>query len=190
MSETPVKKKRIRPKPLPARVEQFYAAIEKDELIKSLEQSSHVPLQRLCKALTDPTPGVGFFELCGRYDVSISDLVDAFRTSQMAEGVIRMMRHVPQVMEDTAIDAKSRSECCPRCDGKKVIYDGKEDRKGRQCPLCRGNGEVRVVGDKVARDLIFDSIGEKKAQAPKIAIQQNFGSLEDMLKLSQKVITQ
>jgi len=51
---------------------------------------------------------------------------------------------------------------------------------------------MRVIGDKAARDLVFESIGLTGKTSPTVAIQQNFGldsELGDVLQMSQKVIT-
>jgi len=43
--------------------------------------------------------------------------MDLWRQYNRDLGRINMAKHLPQVMEDIAVDAVSREGACPRCDG-------------------------------------------------------------------------
>src|SRR5262249_10381662 len=112
-------------------------------------------------------------------------------------GLLRMSNQLPQVMEDVTEDAKSHMQVCGRCDGEKVIQFTRANKTtSKKCPDCKGTGEVRVVGDKHARDLVFESMKlTRQREGPIVAIQQNIGAggglsakLEDLLKQTQSVI--
>lgn len=175
--------------PLPAKppkpLEVFLEAVGKDELLLALEQSDKVPLIEVAKSLCDPA--VTILGACKKHKVTLMDLVSCFQEFKHAEGIIRMMNHVPQVLEDVAIDAKSKTEPCPRCDASGLEPNTDET----PCKLCRGQGEVRVKGDDTARQLLFEAQGLKGKKAPTVAIQQNFGggvSLEETLSMTQKLL--
>src|SRR5262249_54480225 len=46
----------------------------------------------------------------------------------------------------------------------------------KKCPECKGSGEVRMSGDKHARDLVFESMKLTGQKSPLVAMQQNFVS--------------
>ena len=133
--------------------------------------------------------GVGHMELC-----------DAIRKYQMGIGIVRMSQHVPDIMEDVAIDAKSRNDVCPQCDGVgSVLRDQEVKVEGEavqvrkvpsECPKCKGKGYVRTAGDKDARKLVFESNG-LIGKAPLIAVQNNTlntgtDGLEELIRMSRK----
>jgi len=175
---------------LVAPVENFLEAAGMDELMEALEFSPKDRLQALRAAMLDPKPGASFKKNCAKYEVNLTDLVEACSDLQRARGVVAMLKHLPQVMEDVAVDAKSQTVYCQKCDGKGVIFEGKDDNAiERQCPQCKGRAEVRVPGDKDARNLVFEASNLKGRQA-KVQIQQNFGSpsVEDSINMVQKIL--
>ena len=172
---------------LVAPVENFLEAAGHDELMEALEFSPKERLQALRAAMLDPKPGSSFKRNCAKYEVNLTDLVECCSDLQRARGVVAMLKHLPQVMEDVAIDAKSQTVYCQKCDGGGVIFVKDSDPK--QCPQCKGKKEVRVPGDKDARNLVFEASNLKGRQA-KVQIQQNFGSpsVEDSINMVQKIL--
>ena len=91
-------------------------------------------------------------------------------------------------MMDVTEDSLSKMMCCPRCDGLKQVQIDKDT--SRECPVCKGVGEIRVPGDADARNLLFEAMKLTGRGAVTVAIQQNFGqgSLEEELQLTQKIV--
>jgi hypothetical protein len=132
---------------------------------------------QLLEALHDPAfAKCTISNLCRRFGVSMQDIMDMMKDYSVAEGTSRMMQHLPQVMEDVATDAQSRQGVCPRCQGTKELPPQTANGKPRKCPECKGTGEVRVSGDKHARDLVFETAGFTNKKTPLVAQQFNFGS--------------
>lgn len=170
----------------------FYSEVDLPEFKAALAFSGEPKFQMLMAALSAPAlHQCSFGELCRRCNLSINDITALWRNHQIHKGMMRMMNHMPQVMEDTAVDAKSRNVPCSNCDG-----SGKVDKSsgkntagmGKQlegvCPECHGDGKVRIIGDKDSRALAFESAGLRKT-APQQNMQVNIGgqlpSLEQMV---------
>jgi hypothetical protein len=133
--------------------------------------------------------------------VSHMELVDAIRRFRMGEGIVRMSAHVPDVLEDVGIDAKSRDDMCAKCEGvgtilkdQEVTVEGEGVKAARvpvKCPKCKGAGTVRKAGDTAARKLIFESIGLTGKTSPLIQVntQNNTAQvdgLEELLKMTRR----
>jgi len=182
----------------PAKVEQFLEAAGKDEVLNALKWSDNAQMKQLLGYMLQPRP-LNFLTACMKSEVTLNQLIDLYSNYQRITGVMRMSQHIPQVFEDVAIDAKSKMASCPRCDGYGVIEDlSAEHRKGkkpptRKCPVCKGIKEVRVPGDKLARELVFESLEMTGKKGPSVAIQQNFGqpsSIEATIAMTQKLLVQ
>jgi hypothetical protein len=71
------------------------------------------------------------------------------------------------------------------------------DGEDKTCPECRGVKTQRKIGDKHARDLIYESMGLTAQKGPLVAIQNNQfagvgsgglnSSMEDMLRTTQTI---
>ena len=169
---------------LPPTVEEYLQEATKDEMLQALQSSDDPVAKEVLKSMLMPKPW-SFTSICRHHGLTYTNLMEIFSKYQLNSGLIRQMRHLPRVMEDTALDAMSKSEPCPRCDGEGVIPDENAEsmadgeikvRITKPCPLCKGRKEVRVPGDKLARELVYESAGLTGKKAPSVAIQQNFGS--------------
>ena len=112
---------------------------------------------------------------CG---LSYTELTDVIKKHRLAEGIVRMSEHVPQIMTDVAQDALNTMDMCGKCQGVGSIFDpiNKSDDGGQipiTCPQCKGTGEVKKSGDQGARKLVFDSLGLTGGRGPLIAVQNN-----------------
>ncbi len=169
----------------------FIENVPEDEFSAALDASGDPKFQNFLLARCDPAyRQVGFAALCRKFNISLQDVDDLWRSHQLHRGMIRMMNQVPVILEDVAEDAKSRTVVCPRCDGLLTLINDKGDV--RPCPVCKETGMVRQTGDKAARELVFESIGLTGKRGPMVAIQQNFGldsGLEDVLMATQRVIS-
>lgn len=187
---------------LPVPVERFFNAVGRDEMIQALQASEDPRIAQTVRLLMDVRP-ITVVEACRKTKTTMADLVDAFHKYQVNEGTVRMMRHIPKVMEDVAEDAKSKSEPCMRCDSHGCVPMPEDSPLileeqpewvppgWRVCPQCHGRKEVRVPGDKLARELVFEAVGLTGKKAPAVAIQQNFGqpnSIEQSTLMTQKLL--
>lgn len=173
-------------------MQRFSNLVEKNELISMLEQKGEPKAHQLMELLLDPAYSRhSLARVCQRVGVGIHELVDWFRRHKIDEGILLMAKHMPSLMEDMAIDARSQNRPCPRCDGLKRLE--LEDGSSRDCPTCKAKGEVQIPGDKDARNAALQvwGLAGKKA-APVVAIQQNFDrredSLEHLISVAEKVI--
>jgi hypothetical protein len=134
-----------------------------------------------------------FARIARKCGITLHELQEIYSNGNRQLGLLRLSTELPQIMEDVANDAKNRQVVCPRCDGYKLVpVRGKPD-ESRECPICMGDGTVRALGDKHARDLVFETMKLTNQGGPMVAINQNFGSshldqsMESMLKLTQSV---
>lgn len=120
-------------------------------------------------------------------DIRYIELLEILRQYHLTAGLVRMSRHVGDVLEDTAIDAKSQLTICPACNATGLL-------KGRQCMQCQGQGLVRTPGDATSRKLIFESQGLTKSAVSVDARSVNLAvpneKLEDILKSARPSLSQ
>lgn len=121
-----------------------------------LSRSNDERMQRLSRLLLDPVDLMGQkvslaaqAVACGVSDVEISNV---FVKAIKAEGFIRQAKHLPDLMEQAAIDAKSKFEDCKKCGGAGSIGD-------KVCEKCSGSGTVYVLGDTTRLRMIFETYG-------------------------------
>jgi len=133
------------------------------------------------QALSDPTYArCSFPTLLRKFNISLHEAQTIYTDHMRHMGLLLLSSQLPEVMTDVAEDAKSHMKACPRCDGDKVVVFTRGNKKARKkCPECKGTGEVRMIGDKHARDLVFESVGLTKKQGPLFAMQQNFITRSD-----------
>lgn len=145
-------------------LENFYKEVELPELKQALELSNDPKYQLLLAALNDPRfSNCSFSTLCRKCRMSLQDVVEIWRSHLQVKGIVKMMVHMPSVMEDVAIDSKSKMVTCNVCQGVGKLR-GKEVNMKHDpiCPECHGDGVVRLLGDKDARLLAFETVGLKK----------------------------
>ncbi len=122
--------------------------------------------------------------------LSTHELILFLNNSKKQEGVVRMSRRLPDIMEETAEDALSSLVPCTRCDGEgKVKVKGEE----RDCPRCQGKGRTLVKGDLDNRKLVLEMAGLIGKRGSGQAIQINVGgsrSLEERVGIAQQLLTE
>ena len=191
------KKARLPVKTEAVAIRTFAEKVPLIEFHEALELSKDTRFEKLWALMLDQAHRhTSFVALCNLAGISLTDLYDFWHKHQLHAGLIEMLNHVPKVLGDVGVDAESRNTACNRCDGQGKVLDiipGSDvEPEERLCPVCEGSGKMRVVGDKAARDLLFESIGLTGKRPPMVAIQQNFGlesELGDVLLTSQKIIT-
>lgn len=178
-------------------MQRFIETVNKDalELILGQDERYHAFLHDLYNPRNSRR---SFASIAVKHGLTLDSLHRIYTDGMRHYGLIEMSNRLPQVMVDVAEDSFSKMVCCPRCDGLKRLQIGvteptESDPKGtpilRDCPVCHATGEIRVPGDKDARNLMFEAM-KLTGKGTTVAIQQNFGhgSLEDDLQLTQKII--
>ena len=188
-------------RPLPAKakmdipVQKFYAEIDHDKLDFFLsEHDKYAPFLAALHSKEYATHS--FAKIMEKFNISLHELNVLYQDGSRNIGLFSMSNHLPKIMEDVAIDAESKMVSCPRCDGDGAVI-GSDDAL-KVCPECRGAKEIRQIGDKHARDVVFETMKLTSVKGPMVAIQNNQfamgkggsgldSSMEDMLRLTQSV---
>lgn len=104
--------------------------------------------------LLDPAyRGFSLPKLAERVGMNQKDLLSNFRRYQLDRAVVTISRHLPEIAEQMALDARSQWVSCSRCDGLKTIEND------HLCPECDGTGEIRQPGDSHAQMLCLKWAG-------------------------------
>lgn len=154
-----------------------YDTIGRDQMIETLTCSQDPRAAQLLETLLDPAyQQHSFPKLCERANLSMTEVVDLFRRYKLAEGIIAMAKHAPEILNDTAIDAKSSEAMCMSCQGAgKVIVD--EEGTEVACSACAGEGSIRIPGHAKARELFYKTMGlTGKEGRPLLAQQFNISN--------------
>jgi hypothetical protein len=180
--------------------------VPRTELAHIMECCPDERAQRLFKMLVEPKymkrtlPWMA--QECG---LAYQDVLVLIRNHHLGEGMIRMSAHAPQVMEDVAIDARSREVTCTNCRGyfigeiasvpvMEAVVDEKTGRTTmtqsvdpvdghllfERCLVCDGVGTLRKVGDADSRKLLFETLKLTGQRGPLIAQQFNSGGATSM----------
>lgn len=178
---------------------EFWHAVDRSEMMEALRADNSDTSIALATYLLDPkTQGKSLSRACRDCGITLAKLNELYRNHRFAEAQIIASAHLPQIVSDTAIDARARYELCDRCDGLGTIIrtktiDNVVVEENDTCPKCKGAREVRVSGDAKARDQVFEITGlTGKSSGPLVAIQQNIMSddLEGTLNIAQKLLQQ
>lgn len=152
-----------------------------------LRLSQHDRFKALANMALSPIyEKTAFTTLMEKLQITYHDLSTEYKALQTSVGMIRAAEHIPDIMAQTAVDAKHRQVECVHCKGKGQIkvYDyalvdkaratlaeniGLEREsdpevellaKGRAiCTKCRGKGEIEVKGDLDKLKVIFETFG-------------------------------
>lgn len=186
-----------------AAMRRFISNIDEDAFHLALAEAPDPKFRTFLNARLDPHfRNMTFAQMCRNFGISLAEMDDLYRKSQIHLGMIRSSNHIPQLIEDIAIDAKSKQAYCTRCDGtgtvspadeRSPVGGDREDRPAavRVCPMCHGAKEVRIPGDKSARDLVYESyglIGKGGVQFNNQIHLSLDAELGDLLATSQKVL--
>jgi hypothetical protein len=143
-------------KPSPARKQADFRPLQATapaEIAKSLALSGNPRAMRVWEMMFDPAYArMSLPQLCSRAGISAGEVMRLFCQQQIADGMMRAARHLPDLMEGAALAARGRSEPCWKCRGKGEVNDS-------PCPDCRGTGEVPMLGDIRALRLVLKITG-------------------------------
>ncbi len=96
--------------------------------------------QLAAQAMSPLYKGTSFAKLIEQHGLNIHSISSEIKDIQRSTGFLRAAMHLPDIMEETAIAAKSRDEQCKSCKGTGLV-------KELPCGKCEGKGTVRVLGD-------------------------------------------
>jgi hypothetical protein len=100
-----------------------------------------------------------FASLAERHALNIHMLSDEFKAIMRSDGLMRAAQHLPEIIEQVAVDAKSRDQRCSVCNGTGEITSTIGKRKSRKCVTCDGRGTKYVLGDIDRLKLLFETFG-------------------------------
>jgi len=171
----------------------FYKELDLPEFKEALTYNKDPKFQMLLYAIGNPKlRECSFAQLCKRCGLTIRDVADIWIDHQKSLGMMKAMGHVPQVMEDVAIDSKSRTVVCVRCNGDgKLHTELVNNMLHSVCPDCHGDGKIRIIGDKDSRNLLYESMGLRKGNQVNQNMNINLGgmpSMEDVIMDAEKAM--
>lgn len=153
-----------------------------------LRLSPKQEMRELAKMALDPLEKQSSFaRLAERQGLNFHMISQEFQAIQRSEGLMRAAQHLPELLEQTAEDAKSKWDDCPRCKGM-----GTTDTKDgvRECSECKGKGLVYVLGNAERLKMIFETFGLTGKQGGGVNVNldlRNTAQPETMHDLSQSV---
>lgn len=175
------------------------ASIPRDELIAAMDSTPDERANQLLLRLLDPAfRKHSLPKLAKDVGLTYPQVLHYITKYRLDQGLLQMSAHVPRVMEDVAIDSKSKEVTCPNCEGSKVIAHTEivDDEKGKKvvvqklddegrpmwkkCLVCDGAGTIRQVGDADSRKLLFETLKLTGQRGPLVAIQNNTGGAGTM----------
>ena len=157
----------------------FWDTIDRNQFELALsDHNKNDKYAAFLQALSDPTYArCSFPTLLRKFNISLHEAQSIYTDHTRHAALLQMCSQFPEVIADVTEDAKSHMHACPRCDGEKVVvFTRVNKRLKKKCPECKGTGEVRMIGDKHARDLVFESMKLTGQKSPLVAMQQNFVS--------------
>ena len=167
-------------------VRNFWKGISQDEFVQALESSSSEKMGLLRNAMCDPDfHRYSLVQLCRHVGANIIDLYEAWRSYQHSVGLIRALGHVPDILDDIAVDARAKDRVCPTC-------RGTGQGEGGDCLTCDGQKIVRVSGDTDSRKIILEATGiTGKGRGVNININNTIGktdSMEDVINITGRIL--
>jgi hypothetical protein len=112
------------------------------------------------RALSPSMNGTSFARIVGDLSLTWRQVEAEYKSLMKSQGAIRQYQHLPDLMEQSAIDARSRMEPCRRCDETGAIFEGKDDDKvSKVCPSCHGEKQVYIPGEVDRLKLVFETFG-------------------------------
>lgn len=174
------------------------ASLSKEEWEVVLGGQTDERFQFLWRQFCTPGNKASLPVLAKQAGLTYPQVLKAITQHRIDQGLLRMSSHVPQVLEDVAVDSQSRTVTCPTCRNK-VRIEGlsvtavmetfvepetkakglrqKLDDEGRPewelCLTCDGAGTLRKTGDPDARKLMFETLKLTGQKGPLVAQQFN-----------------
>lgn len=151
---------------------------ERELVAVTLALSADPRMKRLSSDCLSPSHrGTSFAGLCDQAQIEYRDVERELKAISKSQGFIRISQHLPDLMEQSAVDARSRYEKCWPCKGEGVVDDvvamakavkeaterGEDkdsvDRITKVCDACHGEKRRYVVGEVDRLKLVFETMG-------------------------------
>jgi hypothetical protein len=208
------------PRKSPPRKDSVFRRLEesvpREEMLAILGASADERAQVLLMKMMDPSCRKHSLpHLASLVGLSYPQVLQMITKFRLDEGMLRMSAHVPQVMEDVAVDAQSKEVTCGSCKGfknadgiavipvvetiddpeskKRVVVqrvDGAGNLMWERCLVCDGVGTLRKIGDADSRKLLFETLKLTGRTAPLVVQQFNGagGSMEDAVAATHQIL--
>jgi hypothetical protein len=142
---------------LPPRKQPLFRQIEsgagRENIADCLVATGNPRATRLLDMMLDPAyEALSFGQLCSRAGLSGGEVLRLICQRQLAEGMIRACYHLPDIMENLALDAMGRNEPCATCCGEGILGTA-------SCRRCGGSGSLRFPGDMRRIRLALEMFG-------------------------------
>lgn len=160
----------------------------REEVALVLRLSDSEKMRFLAQHALDPIHDrTSFATLCDKFNVSYKQVAEAYKTVKQSEGLLRAASHLPDLMEQVAVDAKSKTEQCFPCSGTGHVLDATADAKAKKeaeergeehepvtrvCTVCKGIGKVYIPGEVERLKLVFDMIEPRVKAGVNVTIDQ------------------
>ena len=161
-------------------------SIPRDEMLEVLDASADERAHHLMLRMLDPVIGKRSLpQLAKEVGLSYAQVLQLITRHNVEQGVLRMAKHAPQVLEDVAIDSQSKEVKCGQCKGTGEIVEN--DSKGSDthetCFVCDGTGTLRKVGDEASRKLMFETLKlTGRGTGPQVQVNvSNSATMEDTI---------
>lgn len=151
---------------------------QRENLAIMLSLSADDRMRSLARdALMPELKTVSFAHLALAKGITLNVLSEEIKSIRKSEGFIRASQHLPDLMEQTARDARSKWEECTACEGLGRVPDlaawkieqaqakerGEDPRlvpcPEKRCSTCKGEGKVYVLGDATRLKMTFETFG-------------------------------
>lgn len=133
------------------------AEAQRTTMALALRMSTDDRMRALARDAVDPIHRyTAFTTLAEKLGLTYEDVAKEFTTIRKSEGLIRMAEHLPALMEETAVEAKSRDEKCRTCAGTGKIT---KDEMEIECARCDGVGTIHILGSVDRLKMVFDTFG-------------------------------
>lgn len=181
---------------------QLEESLPREELYGSLAAAADPRCATLLALLTDRELGkMTLPTLARRAGLAYAELLRLITAYRLDRGLLAMSAHVPQVLEDAAIDAKAKLVPCRQCQGTgKLASESIKQTDGEitvgvetDCWVCEGTGKIRKSGDSDARELVFETLGlTGKSRGINVNVNTavTMPTVEDDMTAAQRIIDQ
>ena len=136
-----------------------------EDLKMALSRSPNARAQKFLLALVNPKAnGKSVTRMAREAGIESVDLFEIFRDYYHSQGMMTMVKALPDLAHDIVGDSRSRLVCCEICSGwGQVVRDpDAEEPVKAPCPACEGSGKIRKPGDGDARKLLAETVGWTK----------------------------
>lgn len=128
---------------------------DRENIVLILRHSPSPQVRELCRRASDLIyRSTSFAQLAEHLGLNYHDLAKEYKEIQRSMGYVRAAAHLPDLMEQVALDAKSVWKLCKRCKGTKVITITPSPKEVKALKASEEYMQAVVDGDKETVDRI------------------------------------